>query len=106
MRGAPAPPGRIELERTRARAYLGADGTDMPWTLLRWLYASVAELAIAPAQDLLGLGGGARMNTPGTASGNWRWRMADEAFAPELARRVRALAELYERSGGRESSNQ
>ena len=97
---------QIELERAHARAYLGADGSDMPFTLLRWLYASVAELAMAPMQDLLGLGSEARMNTPGTASGNWRWRMAEGAFGPELARRVRELCEVYERSGGAASSNQ
>ena len=97
---------QIEAERARALAYLGADGRQMHLTLLRAVYASVAELAMAPMQDLLGLGSEARMNTPGTASGNWRWRLKAGAFGPDVAARVRSLAELYERSSGSVSSNQ
>ena len=46
----------------------------MNWTLLRAAWASVANIAIAPLQDVLGLGGESRMNVPGAASGNWSWR--------------------------------
>ncbi len=96
----------IAAERALAMAYLAADGREMNWTLLRGIYASVADTAIAPLQDLLGLGSEARMNTPATPSGNWRWRLGPGALGPELARRVRELAALYERLAGSVSSNQ
>lgn len=96
----------IERERAHARAYLAADGSEMNWALLRAAQASVADLAIAPLQDVLGLGSEARMNRPATASGNWRWRFEAGALTPERAARLRELAELYGRSAGSVSSNQ
>jgi 4-alpha-glucanotransferase len=54
---------------------------------------SVARLAVVPAQDLLGLGSEARMNTPGTAAGNWSWQAADGVFDEALAARLRTLVE-------------
>ena len=57
----------------------------MPASLVRAVLASVAQLAVVPAQDLLGLGSEARLNTPGTASGNWRWRLPRGALTQELA---------------------
>ena len=98
--------GDIEEERAHAKAYLATDGREMSWVLLRAVYASVAELAMAPLQDLLGLGSEARMNTPATASGNWRWRFQESALSPALARRARELALLYGRALGPVSSNQ
>ena len=50
--------------------------------LMRLAWSSSAALAIAPLQDLLNLGAGARMNTPGEAAGNWRWRIPDDALSP------------------------
>ena len=47
---------------------------------------SLALLAILPVQDLLGLGSAARLNTPGTAQGNWSWRVPHDALTTELAR--------------------
>jgi 4-alpha-glucanotransferase len=96
----------IEVERAHAKAYLATDGREMNWVLLRAVYASVAELAMSPLQDLLGLSSEARMNTPSTPSGNWRWRFEERALTPALAERVRGLAELYGRSAGSVSSNQ
>jgi 4-alpha-glucanotransferase len=97
---------QVARERAHALAYLAADGREMNWTLLRGVYASVAALAVAPLQDLLGLGSEARMNVPATADGNWRWRLRAGALTPALAERVRALAALYGRSAGSVSSNQ
>ena len=96
----------IEVERAHAKAYLGTDGSEMNWVLLRAVYASVAELAMVPLQDVLGLSSEARMNTPSTPSGNWRWRFEERALSPALARRVRGLVELYGRAAGSVSSNQ
>jgi 4-alpha-glucanotransferase len=95
-----------EAERAHAKAYLAADGRDMAWTLLRAVYASVAATAIAPLQDLLGRGSDARMNTPATAAGNWRWRVEERELTAQLAARAAALARLYGRSAGSVSSNQ
>ena len=97
---------QVAAERSHALAYLATDGREMNWTLLRAVYASVADRAVAPLQDLLGLGSAARMNVPATASGNWRWRFRAEALGPELAARVLGLAALYGRSAGSASSNQ
>jgi len=85
-------------ERRRAQAYLGGGAETIPWAMLRALLVSPAGLAIAPLQDVLGLGSEARMNYPGRAAGNWRWRARREAFTPELAGRLRELAELTGRA--------
>jgi 4-alpha-glucanotransferase len=55
---------------------------DAATELMRVAWSSSAALAIAPLQDLLNLGGSARMNTPGEASGNWRWRITDDVLSP------------------------
>jgi 4-alpha-glucanotransferase len=52
-------------------------------------FSSRARLAIAPLQDVLGLGSEARMNTPGTAEGNWRWQFTRGDLTDELAARLR-----------------
>ncbi|HWC65520.1 MAG TPA: 4-alpha-glucanotransferase [Thermoanaerobaculia bacterium] len=81
-------------ERSRARDYSGSDGRDFPWDLARLALASVAETAVVPMQDVLGLGSDARLNTPGKAEGNWGWQMAENAASPVLAARFRRLAAL------------
>jgi 4-alpha-glucanotransferase len=87
----------VAREKALARAYLATDGADMPWTMIRAVLASVADDAIVPLQDVLGLGAAARMNRPGTSTGNWRWRVREEALGGELADRLAALARLYDR---------
>ena len=62
--------------------------------MVRAVYASVADGAMAPLQDVFGLGGDARMNFPGKAGGNWGWRARRESFTPDAAARLRELAEL------------
>src|SRR6185503_1313072 len=77
-------------ERDYARRYLDIrDDAAVHWNLIRAVLASVADTAMVPAQDLLGLGSDARMNRPGTASGNWRWRVKPGEFTPEIAARLR-----------------
>ena len=87
----------IQAEKAHARAYLAAGPHQVHWELIRALMVSVAETALVPMQDVLGLGSEARMNTPSTASGNWRWRCRPGAFTEELAKRLRELATLYGR---------
>ncbi len=78
--------------------YLGVPGEPMPWPLIRAALASVAHLAVIPMQDILMLGGEARMNTPGTIKGNWRWRFSWDQVTPDLSERLRHLNRLYNRS--------
>ncbi len=78
--------------RRRVRRYAGPG--DIHRAFIRLAYASVAELAIVPAQDVLGLGTEARMNTPAVAEGNWAWRLEPGALDTAAARRLRSLAEV------------
>ena len=64
-----------EHTRRFAGTYLACGAHDVHWAMIRALCNSVADLAIFPLQDVLGLGSGSRMNTPGTMGGdNWTWR--------------------------------
>ncbi len=87
----------IRRELDFARRYLNTDGKEIHWTFIRTLEASVADTVLIPMQDVLGLGTEARMNQPATMGGNWRWRYRAGDLNPELAQRLRELAELYER---------
>ena len=80
--------------RRRVSAYLGSDGTEIEWDLVRAAYASVADRAIVPLQDVFGLGSEARMNTPAEAEGNWSWRAREEDFRNDRNGRLRELVEL------------
>ena len=84
--------------RARAAAYLRLHDPDGPvWGMLRSAWASVADLAIAPLQDLLALDSDARMNTPATLGGNWTWRCPAGALTPTLAARLRREMKIYGR---------
>ena len=74
----------------KARRATGLDPADPAWALLELALGSRANLAIVPAQDVLGLGSTARMNLPGVAEGNWRWRLENGQLTPALAQRLRA----------------
>ncbi len=87
----------IRAEKERACAYLDLGAREIHWVMIRTLMASVADTVVFPVQDLLGLGSEARMNTPATLSGNWRWRMAPGALTPALARRMSEMVRLYGR---------
>jgi 4-alpha-glucanotransferase len=80
-------------QRDRVCIYTGAQGAeDVAQALLRCTYASVARMALAPLQDLLGLGSEHRMNRPGTAQGNWSWRFEWQQLPAHLASQLAALA--------------
>ena len=87
---------RAREESERLLGYLGTDGREIHWDLIRHAFLSAAETAIVPMQDLLGLGSDARMNVPATVDGNWAWRMRERAFSEEIAGR---LARLTRESG-------
>ena len=84
-----------------AKEYLGLHEEEgYNWGMMRALWASAADLAVVPFQDLLGLGSESRMNTPSTVGKNWRWRTLSGTFGPELAEKVRHKMELYGRLPG------
>jgi 4-alpha-glucanotransferase len=88
----------VNLEREFARKYLSTDGNEIHWTFIRTILASVANLAIIPLQDILGMGTEARMNLPAKPDGNWHWRYSREMITPEVVRRLRELTFTYGRA--------
>jgi 4-alpha-glucanotransferase len=89
-----------EKERQFLRRYEPHVDEDPVGSLVRIAWASVADFAIAPLQDLLRLGTEARMNVPGIPSGNWRWRSTADQLSMELFDRLGDLTELYYRQPG------
>ena len=67
------------------------------WRFIKSAWRSVANMAIAPMQDFLGLGSEARINIPGIASGNWQWRMKEEDLTTNLSDEIRRITKLYGR---------
>ena len=87
-----------EVVKHRFRVYTGRDGSDPAWGLVREAWASVAEVAIVPMQDVMKLGGEARMNTPGVATGNWSWRLRELPW--QVCTPLRDLSVAFGRSPG------
>lgn len=96
-RGSTLTESEVSTEREFALRYLNSNGREIQWDLIRAAWASVADTAIAPVQDVLGLGSEARMNLPGSGAGNWRWRLMPDTLTPDVARRLAEMAEVYER---------
>jgi 4-alpha-glucanotransferase len=87
-----------EDQQWRVQHYLAGSSEPMPWLLIRTALASVARLAVIPMQDLLGLDGSHRMNVPGVAEGNWRWRFSWDQVHEEHRARLRDWVRLYGRA--------
>ncbi len=85
-------------ELAYACQYVGTEGSDIVWDIIRAAWASVAHTAIAPLQDLLCLGSDSRFNFPSKASGNWSWRYRDGVLSDYLAQRLARLTGVYGRS--------
>src|SRR5262245_42659791 len=79
------------------------DSADAAPALLRLAWSSRAALAIAPLQDVLNLGKDARMNRPGSADGNWRWRCTDDMLSTSAFQALRDLTQASGRSGSLET---
>jgi 4-alpha-glucanotransferase len=88
---------QIEKERKFCLDYLNTPGKEIHWDFVRAVWASTANSALAPMQDLLGLGNDARMNLPGSTDGNWYWQCKAGDFSDEIAERLKHLTELYGR---------
>jgi 4-alpha-glucanotransferase len=82
------------------RRYAPGTGEEVSWELIRLAWASVADLAVTPLQDVLGLGTEARMNRPGQPAGNWRWRFTSDQLTGEMLDRLADLTEVYDRAAG------
>ncbi len=79
-----------------AREYLRVNETERPnWTMMRAIWASVADTAVVQMQDLLDLGGEGRMNEPSTVGKNWKWRALSGFDSGALAARLRRETEIY-----------
>ncbi len=86
-------------DRQKLSDYLGHAVGQPHEEMIRLAWASVALLAVAPLQDVLGLGGDARMNVPGIARGNWHWRVRADQFPGGIVERMAYLTGLYGRTG-------
>jgi 4-alpha-glucanotransferase len=91
---------RHVFERKFALRYLGTDGAEFHWDVIRLALGSVADTVIIPLQDVLGLDAGARMNTPGTATGNWAWRFPAERITPGVRTRLADMTAVFSRWNG------
>ena len=87
-----------KAELTQAKKYLGLNSAEgFAWGVIRGGMSSTANLFVAQIQDYLGLGKEARINTPGTDTGNWQWRMTAGAADKKLAKKIAELTIRYER---------
>ena len=80
------------------RRYMNTDGNSPEWDLIRLAYSSCADTAIFPLQDILSLPSQARMNTPGTQSGNWLWRFRADDLNDEYSQRLLYLNRIFKRN--------
>ncbi len=76
----------------------------LTWDLIALAMGSVSDLCIIPAQDYLCLPNSARINTPSTLGGNWKWRMAGGVFDDKLCEKIRKMTKLYGRLKGQSAS--
>ncbi len=77
--------------------YLDSDGKEINWNFIRAIWSSVANTAIVPMQDILGLDNKARMNLPASKSGNWCWRFKNGEISEVIIERLKELTEIYGR---------
>lgn len=78
-------------DRTAGEEFLQTKGENIHWSFIQAVLTSVAEIAIIPLQDVLGLGSEARMNMPGRAKGNWDWRFEEKQIHRDVVERLRDL---------------
>lgn len=86
--------------RKRLMQYVGREirEDEIHWELIRLALMSVANMAIIPIQDVLGLKSNAKMNRPGTSSGNWKWRLSPGQLTEAVVQKLRAMTEIYGRA--------
>jgi 4-alpha-glucanotransferase len=93
-------PEEIAAERAFAMRYLNSGGDEIHWDMIRLAFLSVADTAIIPLQDVLGLDSSARMNLPGKAEGNWGWRFRKGQIDAQMQGSLAELTAVYSRWNG------
>jgi 4-alpha-glucanotransferase len=88
---------QISSERKFCMKYLNTNGREIHWDFIRAVLSSVADTAIVPLQDLLGLGTAARMNLPNSTEGNWSWRFRANTLTEAHIDRLRDMTDTYGR---------
>ncbi len=88
----------VNEEREYILKYLGSDGREINWDLIRLALASVARTAVIPMQDILSVGAEGRMNVPARESGNWGWRFSTDDITEKITERLAELTKVYGRS--------
>lgn len=84
-----------DQDRDWVNSYLQVDGTNICWDFIRAAWSSVADIAVTPLQDILGLGSEARMNTPATSGQNWKWRFTWDMVPQDALEKLRSLTRIY-----------
>jgi 4-alpha-glucanotransferase len=87
-----------EKAQDKVRRYMNTDANQVCWDFIRILFSSVSKWTVVPMQDVFSLGDWARMNTPGTASGNWGWRYSSDMLTPDLAAKLADVSDLFGRN--------
>ncbi len=88
-----------EKNRDRIRCYMNTDASSVSWDFIRTCLGTIARYAIFPVQDLLKLGSEARMNVPGSPTGNWSFRFHAGLLDEGMAKGLKQMTELYGRFG-------
>jgi 4-alpha-glucanotransferase len=89
---------QLKIERSSALKYTGTDGHEIHWDFIRMALSSVANTAIIPLQDLMGLDSSARMNTPSTVHGNWEWRFRFDMLTDDILDKFKEMTFIYGRN--------
>lgn len=98
-------PETVRRERQYARRYANIhNDADAHWDFIRLAWGSVADIALVPMQDLLGLGNEARMNFPSSEGGNWQWRVVDEQLTATIIERLAEMTVLYGRDSDKKTN--
>lgn len=82
----------------RVKCYFQTDGEEIHWSFIQAILTSVANIAVVPMQDVLGLGSEGRMNMPGRSKGNWGWRFQEKQITRTIRRRLGDLTVVSGRS--------
>ena len=86
-----------EKYKDRIRRYMNTDGNLIHWDFVRTCLGTIADKAIFPLQDVLGIDEEGRMNTPGVAAKNWAWRYEKEDLNSRLAKDLKRITKVYGR---------
>jgi 4-alpha-glucanotransferase len=90
----------LEAERAFVRRYVDRHDGEIHWAMIRLAHASIADTAIIPMQDILGLDSRARMNRPGSAEGNWTWRFEWDQLGTKERAKLSDITAVYGRWNG------